>query len=411
MKKLYNTVLCITVLIVNDTLAQTDSTLFKRIAKDTSITKAMNMDAVYNRPFLTYNKVPVAVGGYVEADYSYIGSDGVTEGHTFRVPRLTAFIASSIHRKIKFLTEIEFEEGGKEIAIEFASLDIAFHPLLNLRGGIVMNPIGAFNQNHDGPKWEFVDRPIAMTQMLPATWSNVGFGLYGKYYTQNWAFGYEAYLTNGFDDTIIDNAANKTFLPASKENAERFEESSNGEPLFTGKLGIRNNKFGEIGISYMGGIYNTWQDDGVILDDPRRLNVFAVDFNTTLPFTNTYIVGEYAWVNLEVPQNFTQQFGDKQGGGFFDIVQPIKKGNLFGFEKAVFNVACRFEYTDWNVGTFRETGGNIADDIWAISPAISFRPTPQTVIRLNYRYIMQQDIIGNPAVLTTGLQFGISSYF
>ena len=46
-----------------------------------------------------------------------------------------------------------------------------------------MNPIGAFNQNHDGPKWEFVDRPISATQMLPATWSNVGFGLYGKKYT------------------------------------------------------------------------------------------------------------------------------------------------------------------------------------------------------------------------------------
>ena len=52
------------------------------------------------------------------------------------------------HRKIKFLSEIEFEEGGEEVAIEFAALDISMHPLLNLRGGIVMNPIGAFNQNH-----------------------------------------------------------------------------------------------------------------------------------------------------------------------------------------------------------------------------------------------------------------------
>jgi len=36
--------------------------------------------------------------------------------------------------------------------------------------------------------------------MLPATWSNVGFGLFGKWYSDNWTFGYEAYLTNGFDD-------------------------------------------------------------------------------------------------------------------------------------------------------------------------------------------------------------------
>ncbi|MGQ3505097.1 hypothetical protein ACT9SR_13325, partial [Enterococcus faecalis] len=76
------------------------------------------------------------------------------------------------------------------------------------RGGIILNPIGAFNQNHDGPKWEFTDRPIAATQMLPATWSNAGFGVYGKHYNKDWMFGYEAYLSGNFDNTIIDNAEN-----------------------------------------------------------------------------------------------------------------------------------------------------------------------------------------------------------
>jgi len=396
---------------VSNAFAQGDSTLFKRIPKDTSFIKAMNMDAIYNRPFLSVGKVPVAIGGYVEADYSFIGSDGVTEGHTFRVPRVTLFIASAVHRKIKFLTEIEFEEGGREINIEFASLDFSFHSLLNLRGGVIMNPIGAFNQNHDGPKWEFIDRPVAMTQMLPATWSTVGFGLYGKHYTKNWGFGYEVYLTNGFDDKIINNTENKTFLPASKENAERFEESSNGEPLLTAKIAVRNNKIGELGISYMGGIYNKYRDDGIVLDDKRRLDVVALDFNTRLPEINTYIVGEWAWVMVDVPATYSQQFGNKQKGGFVDVVQPVLKREMFGFENAVFNVACRLEYTDWNVGTFRETDGNIADDFWAISPALSFRPTAQTVIRFNYRYIMQQDILGNPPAPTSGIQFGISSYF
>jgi hypothetical protein len=321
------------------------------------------------------------------------------------------FIASSIHRKIKFLTEIEFEEGGREINIEFASLDFSFHPLLNLRGGVIMNPIGAFNQNHDGPKWEFVDRPVAMTQMLPATWSTVGFGLYGKRYIKNWGFGYEIYMTNGFDDSIINNAENKTSLPASKENIERFDESSNGEPLLSAKLAVRNNKFGELGLSYMGGIYNTYQEDGIVFDDKRRLDVLALDFNTRIPGINTYIVGEWAWVFVDVPTTFTQQYGDQQKGGFVDIVQPILKREMLGFDKAVLNVACRLEYTDWNVGTFQETGGNIADDFWAISPAVSFRPTAQTVIRLNYRYMKQQDILGNPSTLTSGIQFGISSYF
>jgi len=66
---------------------------------------------------------------------------------------------------------------------------------------------------------------------------------------------------------------------------------------------------------------------------------------------------------------------------------------------------------DWNVGKFSQTGGNISDDIRSIMPAISFRPTPQTVLRLNYRFQKQKDILGNPPATTSGFIFGISTYF
>ena len=390
--------------------SQIDSTLLKRVPVDTS-RQMLNMDATYNRPFLQFKKIPISIGGYLEADYQYMGEDGVTDGHSFSVPRMTLFLSSSIHKKIKFLSEIEFEEGGDEISIEFAAIDINFHPLINLRGGIVMNPIGAFNQNHDGPKWEFVSRPISAAQMLPATWSNPGFGMYGKYFTKNWAFGYEAYLTNGFNDAIINNEENKTFLPASKEDKKRFNESLNGEPLYTLKVAISNFKIAEIGISYMGGIYNTYEKDGLILDKKRKLDVFAVDFNTTLPILNTYITGEWSWIQVDIPNTFTQQFGEQQKGGFVDFVQPIFNGKIFGFDQATFNLAMRLEYVDWNDGRFIETGGNIGDQIWALVPAISFRPTKQTVIRFNYRYMKNTDLLGNPPSKIGGIQLGISSYF
>jgi hypothetical protein len=244
--------------------------------------------------------------------------------------------------------------------------------------------------------------------LLPATWSTAGFGLYGKHYTENWMFGYEVYLTGGFDDAIIDNSENRTFLPAAKENPERFEE---GNSLFTGKVAVRNEKFGELGVSYMGGLYNAFEVDGLLLDQKRRLHVFAVDFNTSLPKIDTYITGEWAWIQADVPETFSQQFGNKQQGGFIDLVQPLLKKKMLGWENAVLNVALRLEYVDWNIGTFNETGGNIFDDIWNIMPAISFRPTSQTVLRLNYRHTEQRDLLGNPPSKTGGFIFGISTYF
>ncbi|MBS1505997.1 MAG: hypothetical protein JSS79_05060 [Bacteroidetes bacterium] len=398
------------VFVITPLWSQVDSTLFRRVNKDTS-KLLLNMDAVYNRPFLSVGKTPVALGGYVEANWQHLGTDGLTEGHQFQMKRLTLFVASGISRRIKFLSEIEFEGGTKEINIEFASIDFEFHPLLNFRGGVVMNPIGAFNQNHDGPKWEFIDRPTSATQLLPATWSNVGFGIYGKKYSKNWAYAYELYLTNGFDDQIISNAQNKTYLPATKLNRDRFEESFNGEPLITAKIALRNKKVGELGISYMGGVYNKFQMDGFTLDKKRRVDVWALDFNTELPILKTYLVGEWAFVNVDVPDTYTQQYGNKQSGGFLDVVQPVIRTNIFNFNKSVVNVVCRFEYVDWNVGTFKETSGNMSEDFVSIVPGISWRPTPLTVLRLNYRYNWITDILGNPPSKTAGFQFGFSSYF
>lgn len=397
-------------ILAENSFGQIDPTLLRRIPKDTSGTQ-LNMDALYNRPFLQVGKLPVALGGYAEANYQYLQEDGVSEGHQFQMRRVSLFISSSIANRIKFLSEIEFEDGAKEIGIEFASLDIEFNPLFNFRGGIVLNPIGAFNQNHDGPKWEFVDRPIAATQLLPATFSNAGAGLYGKKYSKDWVYAYEMYLTNGFNDRIISNSENKTFLPATKEDPERFEESSNGSMLFTGKIAVRNNKIGELGLSYMGGVYNKFEDDGLVLDKKRRVNVFAVDFNTTINATKTFINTEFAMVKVDVPDTYTEQFGERQQGGFIDFVQPIITKSIFGFERSVINAALRLEYVDWNKGHFISTGTKIADEIFSIVPAISWRPTAQTVLRLNYRYNWQKDILGNPPSHLGGFQFGLATYF
>ena len=161
----------------------------------------------------------------------------------------------------------------------------------------------------------------------------------------------------------------------------------------------------------MGGVYNKYEDDGLVFDKKRRVNVFAIDFNTTVSKTKTFVNGEWAWVNIDVPDTYTEQFGEKQQGGFIDIVQPVLKKTILGFEQSIINAAIRFEYVDWNKGKFSSTGGNIADHFISIIPAISWRPAAQTVLRMNYRYNWQKDILGNPPSRLGGFQFGVSTYF
>ena len=405
--------------------AQIDSSLLKAPAPKDTVKRELAMDAIYNRPFIKVGKTPVSIGGYMESNWQYVSTSGITVGNQFQFRRFSLFVSSAISKHIQFLSEIEYENdpgaeagetgAGPEFEIEYAALDIQFDPLLNLRAGMILNPIGAFNQNHDGPKWEFTDRPIAMTQMLPDTWSNTGFGLFGKKYANKWMFGYEFYVTGGFNDSIIDNVQGKTFLPAAKNNRSRFTTSASGEPLYTGKLSVSYDKIGELGLSYMGGIYNTWRLEGAPIDGKRSLSVFDVNFNTTLSKLRTEITTEWAWIFVQIPPDYTPEYSKKQFGGFIDIVQPIIRGKILGWSNASFNVAVRGEYVDWNVGKFNSTGTKMYNNLWSIMPAISFRPSPLTVLRFNYRHQMQKDITGNTIGATigptAGFNFGVSTYF
>jgi len=418
----YSTIIAL--LLINPALAQIDSSLLKTQEGDTT-RPSLTMDAIYNRPFLKLGKTPVSIGGYVESNWQYASTSGITVGNQFQFRRFSLFVASTITQRLKFLAEVEYENDpsgdpdqarkGGEFEIEYAALDMELHPLLNLRGGMIINPIGSFNQNHDGPKWEFTDRPIAMTQMLPATWNNTGFGIYGKHYHKDWMFGYELYLTGGFNDSIIDNTQGKTFLPAAKSNTARFTSSASGEPLITGKISLRYNKVGELGLSYMGGVYNTWRVEGTPVDDKRSVHVYDVDFNTVLPVLRTTLTTEWAWVFVDIPPNYTQQYANKQFGGFVDLVQPMIRGKILGWNQATINLAVRGEYVDWNVGKFTSTGTRMYNDLWSIMPGISFRPSAQTVLRFNYRHQKQRDITGNTIGATIGntgaFSFGLSTYF
>lgn len=401
--------LCMTCLFTN-AYAQDTTAFIQRQAADTSASN-MNMDAVYERPFLTAGQMPVAFGGYVEANTHFEQTDGISDGFSFQARRLTLFFSSTIGQRIKFLSELEFEGNAREIQIEFAAVDVEFHPLLNLRGGIVMNPIGGYNQNHDSPNWDFIDRPFSATQIIPTTLSSPGFGVYGKYFLKSWSVGYEAYLTNGFNENIIDNHENRLSLSAAKDHPLRFEKNHSGLPMFTGKLAVQNRNIGEVGISYMRGIYNQWKVDGIVLDKKRAVQAMALDFNTSLLKDRINITGEVVRVLADVPGTYSQQYGERQFGGFLDLVGTVLQRQMLGWEQAKLNLGLRLEYADFNQGKFNETGDNIADDAWSIMPAIAFRPTGSTVFRLNYRYQEQTDVLGNPPALTGAVQFGFSTYF
>lgn len=364
-------------------------------------------DPIYDRPFVAnLGSGRTAVGGYVEGNTNYFAEDGVSEGFSMELRRFNLFLYSSIGSRLSFFSELEFEHGTEEIALETALVDFAFGPAAVARVGILLPPLGAFNQNHDSPKWDIVDRPLVSTQIIPSTLSEVGFGLHGQLHFDAVAVGYQVYVVNGLGAGVVSNDQGRTFLPSGKSD-EAFGEDNNGTPSLTARVSARNPD-GEIGVSYYAGIYNDFRVEGDDVEEKRSLSVVALDGRLALG--DVTLQGEAAFARVDVPENLHDLFGDRQIGGFVEAVTPVLRTNLFRDEPSTLSVVVRAEYVDFNRGSF--TGNREAkyDDVTALVIGTSFRPTAETVFKANYRYHWIRDLLGNPARLG-GIQVGFATYF
>ncbi len=374
-------------------------------------TQTTNKDAIFNRPFVLQRQMGItqtAIGGYIEGNTNYFNTDGVSEGFSMELRRFNIFLYSTVGDHIRFISEIEFEHGTEEIAIETALLDFEIDPALIFRAGILLPPIGYFNQNHDGPKWEFIDRPLVSTTIIPSTLSEVGMGFHGDL---NWGPGlmtYELYLVNGLQDGVVNNNVGRTDLVSGKEG-ERLGEDNNGSPSVTGRLGFKLPSLGESGLSFYAGRYNTYEEDGLTLDEKRSISLWAWDYN--LSWNKLHILGEWALVSINVPSVLGPAFGNRQWGFHTDLIYPLRSGKLWQWERTTLNANVRLEFVDYNVGEFIETGANRFDEVWSVVPGFSLRFGTNTALKANFRYRWERDVLGNPTIKTVGFQFGFASYF
>jgi hypothetical protein len=371
------------------------------------VDSTMAQDGLYDRPFIG-SLSNTSIGGYVEGNTNYFVEDGLSEGFSMELRRFNVFLFSQISQRVRFISELEFEHGTEEIALETALVDFEISPALVVRAGIILPPLGFFNQNHDSPRWDFVERPLVATDVVPSTLSEVGGGVYGRLALGDLLFSYDAYVTNGLGDGVLDNELGRTDIPSGKSE-DQFADDNNGSPAVSARVALRRPGLGEAGVSYYAGYYNSYRVEGVQVDDRRRLSISALDLGASVGPAE--VRAELAYASIDVPPGLVELFGDAQWGGHVDVVLPVWHPDLSGYEAAVVSAVLRLERVDYNVGSFSSTGYVIRDDVTAVVPGIAFRPTAGTVLRANYRYHWTRDFPGNPAVRRAGFQVGFATYF
>ncbi|MFP5040908.1 hypothetical protein [Parasediminibacterium sp. JCM 36343] len=124
------------------------------------------------------------ISGYGSAFYQ---RDFNKKESTLNLERAVLFVGHQFNNKISVFTELEVEdakvaggESGGEVSMEQAYLKFNLNPKQYIIAGLFVPRIGILNENHLPVNFNGVERPMVEQMAIPATWRELGIGLYGS---------------------------------------------------------------------------------------------------------------------------------------------------------------------------------------------------------------------------------------
>lgn len=163
-----------------------------------------------------------AFGGYGEMTLNVpAGAPSVLD-----LRRLVLFFGHDFSPTLRFYSEIELEHAVSsasdkgEIEVEQAFLDGLFDRKINLRGGLIILPVGIVNVYHEPPSFNGVDRPDVDQLIIPTTWREPGVGIFGELAE---GLRYQLYVVDGL------NANGFSAASAVREGHQEAQLASAGD--------------------------------------------------------------------------------------------------------------------------------------------------------------------------------------
>lgn len=237
------------------------------------------------------------IGGYGEAVFSrnfysdkYLrytdptSTKDDTHGR-FDLPHVVIYLGYDFGKGWSMGSEIEFEHGGAESAIEIETeeageyeseierggevaleqfwLQKTFNRALNLRVGMQVVPIGATNAHHEPDQFFGVYRPEGENTLFPCTWHEVAISLLGKL-GKHWS--YTAMFLPGLDS---ERFGNDGWIHDGSASPFEFKIANNYAAALridnTSVPGLRLSISGYVGNSFRNTLYDTSnsKNDGI----------------------------------------------------------------------------------------------------------------------------------------------------
>lgn len=332
------------------------------------------------------SKPGVSIGGYGEALYTAFDNrreDGSSSGatDTFDLLRTIFYFGYKFDERFVFNSEVEVEHASTEedgaVSVEFAYVDWMARPSLNLRAGLVLVPMGFINELHEPTTFLGAARPDVERRIIPTTWREPGFGLYGE--AGGWS--YRTYLLTGLD------AAH--FTAGGIRGGRQQGSKARAEDLaWVGRLDYT----GVAGLTLGGSLYTGGSDQGMVGADDR-----PIDVTTTI----AELHGEWRWRGLRARLLAARSWVDDAGNlndalgltGVKGVAERMEGGYLeLGYDllagrggRSSLMPYLRWESFDTQAAMAQGFTADPANDADTLTAGVAFAPIEQLIIKADWQ--------------------------
>lgn len=338
----------------------------------------------------------ITVGGYAQVDYNQPeGANGKMDVH-----RLVMLLGYKFSDKVQFVTEIEYEHV-KEVYVEQAFLNYSLSDNFNIRGGLMLVPMGIVNEYHEPTTFNGVERPSSDKSIVPTTWREMGVGVTGKFDDAN--LRYQAYIFNGFasvNDTKVLGGSN-----GLRNGRQKGAESTINKPNLSAKVDYYGVQGLRLGLSGYFGRTQATDDVQNIEGADVGVSMFGLDaryINKRFSARGQYIHALIEDAN-DYNSLYTTNLGSELKGWYAEVAYNLlplaKEQKLDAF--------IRYEKYDTHAATVdanitRNLGYNRNE--W--TTGLSYHVAPGAVVKADYQ-IFDNAIEGNDAKGQLNIGFGV----
>ncbi len=283
-----------------------------------------------------------------------------------------------------FNSELEVEHAhtqkGGAVELEFAYVDWLASPSANLRAGLILVPLGLVNEVHEPTTFFPARRAETETRILPSTWMELGFGVYGDL----GPLSYRTYLLTGLDASKFSASGLRSGRQSGAlAKAESF--------AWVGRLDWTQTPGLLAGI----GAYLGEAGQGLATSQGKKLSVPTRIFEAHGEYKIAALtlrglwaqahLGEVADLNRRLGLSANAAVAEKLRGGYLEVAYDFLPN-----ERRVLAPFLRYEKVNTQAHMPRGFRANPANDQKIVTLGIAWQPLPQIIFKLDAQNVQNR---------------------